>query len=95
MIRPGNVAHKPGPSGPDQRITAWAFLAQGVVVAVVLCKDSNNRAKTRSRVARVAGTRRDRAYKHTTAIRRDNQAVYVEDLCAKSLARTRFSLSPT
>lgn len=43
--------------------------------------------------ARVADTRRDWAHKHSTTIIRDNQAVYVEDLCVKGLARTRLAKS--
>ncbi|WP_446223063.1 RNA-guided endonuclease InsQ/TnpB family protein [Nocardia sp. IBHARD005] len=60
-------------------------------------KGSVNRAKARVRVARVharvADTRRDWAHKNSTAIIRDNQAVYVEDLCVKGLARTRLAKS--
>ncbi|MCX0275565.1 transposase [Nocardia zapadnayensis] len=60
-------------------------------------KGSSNRAKARVRVARaharVADTRRDRAHKQSTAIIRDNQAVYVEDLCVRGLARTRLAKS--
>lgn len=60
-------------------------------------KGSFNRAKARLKVAKahtkVADTRRDWAHKHSTAIIRDNQAVYVEDLCVKGLARTRLAKS--
>ncbi|WP_245649397.1 transposase [Nocardia shimofusensis] len=53
-----------------------------------------NRAKARLKVARaharVADTRRDWAHKHSTRIIRENQAVYVEDLCVKGLARNRM-----
>jgi putative transposase len=60
-------------------------------------KGSKNRAKARIRVAkahaRVADTRRDGAHKHSTAIIRENQAVFVEDLCVKGLARTRLAKS--
>jgi putative transposase len=60
-------------------------------------RGSRNRAKARIRVARaharVADTRRDWAHKHSTTIIRDNQAVYVEDLCVKGLARTRLAKS--
>ncbi|MFD4460402.1 RNA-guided endonuclease InsQ/TnpB family protein [Nocardia sp. NPDC058480] len=60
-------------------------------------KGSKNRAKARLRVAkahaRVADTRRDWAHKQSTTIIRDNQAVYVEDLCVKGLARTRLAKS--
>lgn len=60
-------------------------------------KGSKNRAKARVRVAkahaRVADTRRDWAHKHSTAIIRENQAVFVEDLCVKGLARTRLAKS--
>ncbi len=58
---------------------------------------SKNRAGARIRVARsyarVADTRRHWAHKHSTTIIRDNQAVYVEDLCVKGLARTRLAKS--
>ncbi|MFC9897568.1 RNA-guided endonuclease InsQ/TnpB family protein [Nocardia sp. NPDC127579] len=60
-------------------------------------KGSANRAKARVKVAaahaKVSDTRRDWAHKHSTAIVRDNQAVYVEDLCVKGLARTRLAKS--
>jgi len=60
-------------------------------------KGSSNRAKARIKVARVharvADTRRDWLHKESTAIIRDNQAVYVEDLCVAGLARTRLAKS--
>ncbi|MFD3596783.1 RNA-guided endonuclease InsQ/TnpB family protein, partial [Nocardia sp. NPDC058640] len=60
-------------------------------------KGSKNRAKARIKVAaahaRVADTRRDWAHKQSTTIIRENQAVYVEDLCVKGLARTRLAKS--
>ncbi|MFD4462131.1 RNA-guided endonuclease InsQ/TnpB family protein [Nocardia sp. NPDC058480] len=60
-------------------------------------KGSRNRAKARVEVARaharVADTRRDWAHKQSTMIIRDNQAVFVEDLCVKGLARTRLAKS--
>ncbi|WP_406236402.1 RNA-guided endonuclease InsQ/TnpB family protein [Nocardia sp. NBC_01009] len=60
-------------------------------------KGSSNRVRARLRVARahatVADTRRDFAHKLSTAIIRENQAVYVEDLCVKGLARTRLAKS--
>jgi putative transposase len=60
-------------------------------------KGSANRAKARLKVAKahakVADTRRDWAHKHSTQIIRDHQAVYVEDLCVKGLARTRLAKS--
>jgi putative transposase len=43
--------------------------------------------------ARVRQTRADWAHKETTTIIRENQAVYVEDLCVKGLARTRLAKS--
>ncbi|MFD4401191.1 RNA-guided endonuclease InsQ/TnpB family protein [Nocardia sp. NPDC058499] len=60
-------------------------------------KGSRNRMKARIRVAkahaRVADMRRDFAHKHSTRIVRDNQAIFVEDLCVKGLARTRLAKS--
>ncbi|WP_446222932.1 RNA-guided endonuclease InsQ/TnpB family protein [Nocardia sp. IBHARD005] len=60
-------------------------------------KGSSNRGKARIRVARahakVADQRRDFAHKLSTTIVRDNQAVYVEDLCVRGLARTRLAKS--
>jgi putative transposase len=54
---------------------------------------SQNRKKAVVKVARahtqVADTRRDWQHKLSTAIIRDNQAVYVEDLCVAGLGRTR------
>ncbi|WP_240505153.1 RNA-guided endonuclease InsQ/TnpB family protein [Nocardia mangyaensis] len=58
---------------------------------------SRNRAKQRVRVARahasVADARRDWAHKQSTTIIRENQAVFVEDLCVRGLARTRLAKS--
>jgi IS605 OrfB family transposase len=60
-------------------------------------KGSNNRKKAVARVARaharVADARRDFAHKLSTRIIRENQAVVVEDLCVKGLARTRLAKS--
>lgn len=60
-------------------------------------KGSANRGKARLRVAKahakVSDTRRDWMHKQSTMIIRDNQAVYVEDLCVKGLARTRLAKS--
>ncbi|MFE3542580.1 RNA-guided endonuclease InsQ/TnpB family protein [Nocardia sp. NPDC059177] len=60
-------------------------------------KGSKNQNKARIRVAkahvRVADARRDFAHKHSTTLIRENQAVYVEDLCVKGLARTRLAKS--
>ena len=58
---------------------------------------SSNREKARVRVARahakVADSRRDFHHQISTAIIRDNQAVYAEDLCVTGLARTRMAKS--
>ncbi|MFI6910716.1 RNA-guided endonuclease InsQ/TnpB family protein [Streptosporangium sp. NPDC050284] len=60
-------------------------------------KGSANRAKAVVKVARaharVADARRDFAHKLSTQLVRDNQAVYVEDLSVKGLARTRLAKS--
>ncbi|WP_322748907.1 MULTISPECIES: RNA-guided endonuclease TnpB family protein [unclassified Frankia] len=60
-------------------------------------KGSNNRRKAVVKVARahvkVADTRRDWQHKLSTAIIRENQAVYVEDLCVAGLGRTRLARS--
>lgn len=60
-------------------------------------KGSRNRAKARLRVAkahaRVADSRRDFAHKQSTRIIRENQAVFVEDLCVSGLVRTRLAKS--
>jgi putative transposase len=60
-------------------------------------KGSNNRAKARAKVARqharVADRRRDWLHKLSTDLIRDNQAIYVEDLVVKGLARTRLAKS--
>ena len=60
-------------------------------------KGSNRRQKAVARVARaharVADTRRDWQHKLSTAILRDNQAVYVEDPCVAGLGRTRLAKS--
>jgi putative transposase len=58
---------------------------------------SANREKARVKVARahakVTASRRDFHHKVSTAIIRDNQAVYAEDLCVAGLARTRLAKS--
>ena len=58
---------------------------------------SRNREKARMRVARahakVADARRDFHHQLSTALIRDNQAVAVEDLAVKGLARTRMAKS--
>jgi putative transposase len=60
-------------------------------------KASQNREKSRARLARihsrVADRRADFCHKVSTRIVRDNQAVYVEDLCITGLARTRLAKS--
>ncbi|WP_079104836.1 RNA-guided endonuclease InsQ/TnpB family protein [Streptomyces prasinopilosus] len=60
-------------------------------------KGSNNRKKAVARVARlharVADTRRDHHHKLSTQLIRENQAVYVENLSVKGLARTRLAKS--
>jgi putative transposase len=60
-------------------------------------KGSANRAKAVRKVARaharVADTRRDWQHKLSTAIIRDSQAVYVEDLCVAGLCQTRLAKS--
>jgi putative transposase len=60
-------------------------------------KGSNRRRKAVVEVARaharVADTRRDWQHKLSTAVIRDNQAVYVEDLCVVGLGRTRLAKS--
>ena len=43
--------------------------------------------------ARVADSRKDWAHKQSTALIRENQAIYVEDLCVSGLARTRLAKS--
>ena len=60
-------------------------------------RGSNNRAKARVKVARahakVADARRDFHHKLSTQLIRDNQAIAVEDLAVKGLARTRLAKS--
>jgi putative transposase len=60
-------------------------------------KGSVNREKARVEVARqhakVADSRRDWLHKLSTEIIRENQAVYVEDLCVAGLKRTRVGKS--
>ncbi|MFL1377457.1 RNA-guided endonuclease InsQ/TnpB family protein [Nocardiopsis protaetiae] len=60
-------------------------------------KGSHNREKARHRVARaharVADCRREFHHQLSTRIIRDNQAVYVEDLCVAGLGRTRLAKS--
>ena len=58
---------------------------------------SRNREKSRARLARVharvAAKRANFHHQVSTAIIRDNQAVYVEDLCVAGLGRTRLAKS--
>ena len=58
---------------------------------------SSNREKARAAVARAhakaADSRRDFHHQVSTAIIRDNQAVYAENLCVARLARTRLAKS--
>ncbi|MEU9055358.1 RNA-guided endonuclease TnpB family protein [Streptomyces sp. NPDC048384] len=60
-------------------------------------KGSSNRAKARAKIARqharVADRRRDWLHKLSTDLIRDNQAIYVEDLAVKGMARTRLAKS--
>ncbi|WP_346022779.1 transposase [Streptosporangium nondiastaticum] len=60
-------------------------------------RGSNNREKAVVKVARaharVADARRDFAHKLSAALIRDNQAIYVENLSVKGLARTRLARS--
>ncbi|HCU50215.1 MAG TPA: transposase, partial [Micromonosporaceae bacterium] len=60
-------------------------------------KGSSNRARARIRVARahakVSDCRRDWLHQTTTRLIRENQAVYLEDLAVKGLARTRLAKS--
>ncbi|MEV0232722.1 transposase [Nonomuraea sp. NPDC050786] len=60
-------------------------------------KGSSNRARARVKVARrhakVADARREFHHQTSTQIIRENQAVYVEDLAVKGLARTRMAKS--
>jgi putative transposase len=60
-------------------------------------KASRNRDKARVRIAqahaRVSDARRDFHHKLSTKIIRENQAVYVEDLAVRGLARTRLAKS--
>ena len=60
-------------------------------------KGSKNRAKARRKVARahvrVADARKDFHHQLSTRVIRENQAVYVEDLCVKGLGHTRLAKS--
>ncbi|MFF0245677.1 RNA-guided endonuclease InsQ/TnpB family protein [Streptosporangium sandarakinum] len=60
-------------------------------------KGSNNRKKAVVKVARaharVADARRDFAHKLSAALIRDNQAIYVENLSVRGLARTKLAES--
>ncbi|MBO4210853.1 RNA-guided endonuclease InsQ/TnpB family protein, partial [Micromonospora echinofusca] len=60
-------------------------------------RGSQNRKKAAVLVARaharVADTRRDWQHKLSTKVVRDNQAIYVEDLCVVGLSRTRLAKS--
>ncbi|MBG0816685.1 RNA-guided endonuclease TnpB family protein [Planomonospora sp. ID82291] len=60
-------------------------------------KGSNNRKKAVVKVAKahakVADARRDFTHQLSTQIIRENQAVYVEDLCVTGLARTKLAKS--
>ncbi|PWR10585.1 transposase [Micromonospora sicca] len=87
-----------------KKITAPRFLRRAARKLRRLQQDlsrkqrgSNNRTKAVVKVAkahaRVADSRRDWQHKLSTRIIRDNQAVYVEDLCVTGLGRTRLAKS--
>jgi putative transposase len=86
------------------KVTAPKFLRRAVRKLKRLQQDlsrkqrgSNRRRKAVVKLARahlrVAETRRDWQHKLSTAIIRENQAVYVEDLCVVGLGRTRLAKS--
>ena len=86
------------------KVTAPTFLRRAARKLKRLQQDlsrkqrgSNNRRKAVLKVARaharVADTRRDWQHKLSTTIIRDNQAVYVEDLCVVGLGRSRLAKS--
>jgi putative transposase len=86
------------------KVTAPKFLRRAARTLKRLQQDlsrkqpgSQNRTKAVVKLARaharVADTRRDWQHKLSTAIIRDNQAVYVEDLCVVGLSRTRLATS--
>ncbi|NEA80666.1 transposase, partial [Actinospica acidiphila] len=60
-------------------------------------KGSSNRGKARVKVARAharaADARREFHHQLSTQLIRENQAIAVEDLCVKGLARTRLAKS--
>jgi putative transposase len=87
-----------------QKITAPRFLRRAEKLLKRRQRDlsrkqqgSKNRDKARVKVARaharVADARRDFHHQLSTALIRDNQAVAVEDLAVKGLARTRLAKS--
>ncbi|PWR16906.1 transposase [Micromonospora sicca] len=87
-----------------KKITAPRFLRRAARKLKRLQQDlsrkqrgSANRSKAVVKVARaharVADSRRDWQHKLSTRIIRDNQAVYVEDLCVTGLGRTRLAKS--
>jgi len=86
------------------KVAAPKFLRRAARKLRTLQKDlarkqrgSQNRTKAVVKVARaharVADTRRDWQHKLSTRIIRENQAVYVEDLCVVGLGRTRLAKS--
>ncbi|WP_422769810.1 RNA-guided endonuclease InsQ/TnpB family protein [Plantactinospora sp. WMMC1484] len=86
------------------KITAPKFLRRAARKLKRLQQDlsrktrgSNRRKKAVVKVARaharVADTRRDWQHKLSTTLIRENQAVYVEDLCVTGLGRTRLAKS--
>ena len=86
----GHRAEVPAPGGPQAQAVAAGPVPQDQ-------RGRNNRRKAVVKVARaharVADTRRDWQHKLSTTIIRDNQAVYVEDLCVVGLGRTRLAKS--
>jgi putative transposase len=86
------------------KVAAPTFLRRGARklkrLQQALCRKrrgSQNRKKAVVKVARaharVADTRRDWQHKLSTSIVRENQAIYVEDLCVVGLGRTRLAKS--
>ncbi|MFC5001979.1 RNA-guided endonuclease InsQ/TnpB family protein [Dactylosporangium cerinum] len=87
-----------------RKVTAPKFLRRAASKLRRLQQDlsrkqrgSQNRKKAVVKVARaharVADTRRDWQHKLSTNVVRDNQAIYVEDLCVAGLGRTRLAKS--
>ncbi|MFD6893033.1 RNA-guided endonuclease InsQ/TnpB family protein [Rhodococcus sp. NPDC060086] len=79
--------------GIDLGLATFAVLSDGKVIESPKFFRRAERVRVAKAHARVADARKDWAHQRSTVIIRENQAVFVEDLCVTGLARTRLAKS--